>query len=99
MDQPIIDMLPAVPVIRDYEARVNVTWGGQNGDLPDPIAYDLPDDQIKDMVAEAVRNGYVPGLQANAAVDLHDYKVDRFPPNDQRPYNLVQVRPKTAFGG
>jgi hypothetical protein len=93
----VIDLV-LVPAIRDYEARVNVTWANQNGDLPDPVAYDTPDNTLKAMVAEAIRAGSIPGLRADANVDLTDFKVDRFPPNEQRPFNLVQIRPKTAFG-
>jgi hypothetical protein len=32
-------------------------------------------------------------------VDLTDFGVDRFTENDARPYNLIQIRPKTPFGG
>lgn len=98
MDNQILDLVPAAPVIQDYEARVNVTWANQNGDLPDPVAFDTADDALKVMLTEAITNGSIPGLRADAGVDLRDFKVDRFPPNEQRPWNLIQVRPKTAFG-
>lgn len=98
MDEQIINIDPVAPAMRDYEARVNVTWGGQNGDLPDPVAYDSTDDAIKGMLAEAIRNGSIPGLRADANVDLRDFVVDRFEANEARPYRAIMVRPKTAFG-
>lgn len=99
MADQVLEMVPAPPAIQDYEARVNVTWANQNGDLPDPVAYDTSDEALKTMLVEAIRAGSIPGLRADAAVDLRDFKVDRFPPNEQRPFNLIQIRPKTAFGG
>lgn len=92
------NIIPLNDVIRDYEARVNVTYGGQNGDLPNPMAFDATDADVKASVAESIRAGTVPGLRADPNVDLGDFVVDRFPPNDQRPYNLIQLRPKTPFG-
>ena len=84
--------------IRMGEARVNVTWAGQNGDLPDPIAFDAPDGAVRGWITEAVRGGSVPGVDADLRADFADFVVDRFPANDQRPYNLIQIRPKTPFG-
>lgn len=87
-----------VRVIRDDEARVNVTWKNQNGDLPDPVFRDAAEGDVKGWVTEAVRHGGVPGIAADVTADFRDYVVDRFPPTEARPYNLIQVRPKTAFG-
>jgi len=87
-----------VRVIRDDEARVNVTWKQQNGELPDPVFRDAAEGDVKGWVTEAVRNGGVPGIPADPDADFRDFVVDRFPPNEARPYNLIQVRPKTAFG-
>lgn len=84
--------------VRFGEARVNVTWAGQNGDLPDGVAYDAPDDAIRRWITEAVRGGGVVGVDADARADFTDFVVDRFPANDTRPYNLIQIRPKTPFG-
>ncbi len=84
--------------ILGHEARVNITWGGQNGDLLDPIPYDSADGDVKAWVTEAIRTGTVPGLAADPTADLKDFVVDRFPPNENRPHNLVQLRPKTPFG-
>ena len=83
--------------IKDNEARVNVTYGGTNGDLPDPVPYDSTDGDVKGWITEAVRTGGVPGIAA-AAADFRDFVVDRFAANEARPYNLIQVRPKTPFG-
>lgn len=84
--------------IRDDEARVNVTWKGQNADLPDPVNYDASEADVKRWITEAVHNG-VPGIEADPRADFTDFVVDRYPPNEQRPYNLIQIRPKTPFGG
>jgi hypothetical protein len=84
--------------IRDNEARVNVTFGGSNGDLRDPVVFDATDGDVKTWVTEAVRNGSIPGIPADAGADFHDFVVDRFAANETRPYNLIQLRPKTPFG-
>lgn len=84
---------------RADQARVNITWAGQNGDLPDPISRDARDADVLAWVTEAVRSGSVPGIMADAAADFTYFVVDRFTANEMRPYHLVQVRPKTPFGG
>ena len=87
-----------VQVIRDEEARVNVTYQGQNGELRDPVFFQSTDGDVKNWVTEAIRNGGVPGIGADANADFRDYVVDRFGPTEARPHNLIQIRPKTAFG-
>jgi hypothetical protein len=87
-----------VRVIQDNEARVNVTWKQQNGELPDPVFRDAAEGDIKGWVTEAVRNGGVPGIEADRDADFRDFVVDRFPPTEARPHHLIQIRPKTAFG-
>ena len=84
--------------MNNTEARVNITYAGKNGDLPDPVSFDATEGDIKGWVSEALRTGGVPGIEAAAFVDLHDYVVDRFSSNEARPFNLIQLRPKTAFG-
>jgi hypothetical protein len=81
------------------EARVNVTYQGQNGDLPDTVAWDATDPAVRGWVTEAVRTGTLPGLPNDPNADFTDFVVDRFAATDARPYNLIQVRPKTPFGG
>lgn len=78
-------------------ARLNITHGGANGDLLDPIAYDLPDADIRRMATEAVRTGSVPGIARAEAADFGDFVVERFPATDELP-NRVMLRPKTPFG-
>ena len=85
-------------MMRENEARLNITWAGDNGDLPDPVAYDATDADVRQWVTEAVRNGDVPGIRADVNADFSDFVVDRFAANDTRPYNLIQIRPKTPFG-
>ncbi len=84
--------------ILETEARVNVTFGGNNGDLPDPVSFDATDADVRQWVTEAVQTGGVPGVAADEAADFTDFVIDRFTANEARPYNLIQVRPKTPFG-
>jgi hypothetical protein len=84
--------------IKDNEARVNVTWAGTNGDLPDPVFFQATDGDIKNWVTEAVRTGGVPGIPAAPNADFSDYVIDRFAATEVRPYALIQVRAKTPFG-
>lgn len=84
--------------IRPDEARVNITVAGCNGDLPDPVSFDATDGDVKAWVTEAIRAGSVPGIPANPNVNFVDFVVDRFAATEARPYNLLQVRPKTPFG-
>lgn len=86
-----------VRAVQPHEARVNVTYAGQNGDLPDPVSFDATDGDIKQWLTEAIAHGGIPGIPEGAA-DLRDFVVDRFGATETRPYNLLQVRPKTPFG-
>ena len=83
--------------IHSNEARVNITYGGSNGDLPDTVYFDATDAQVRSWVSEALRAGSVPGIPKGYP-DLRDYVIDRFQANRVRPYHLIQVRPKTPFG-
>ncbi|MGF1465645.1 MAG: hypothetical protein ACFCGT_05895 [Sandaracinaceae bacterium] len=85
------------PVLEN-EARVNITWAGQNGDLPDPVHVDATDVEILAWATEAVRAGSVPGIARDGGADFTGFVVDRFGSTDARPYPLIQVRPKTPFG-
>jgi hypothetical protein len=85
-------------LIHTNEARVMITWDGQTGDLPDTVARDASDAEIKRWATEAVRTGSIPGIDRDAAADCRDFIVDRFDRNAVRPYTLIQVRPKTPFG-
>jgi len=87
-----------IPTIQDFEARVNVTYGGANGELPDPVSFDATDGDVKQWVTEAVQHGGIPGVEAAAAADFTDFVVDRFAATDDRPFNAIFVRPKTPFG-
>jgi hypothetical protein len=78
-------------------AKLNITWHGANGDLPDPIAYDSTDLAVKQAAAEAVRTGYIPGIQADPNVDFTDFVVDRFAATNDLPDRLF-LRAKTPFG-
>jgi len=95
-----------VRAIRDDEARLNITWKGNNADLPDPVSADATDEQLKTWAQEAIRYGF-PGMPADPQANLLDMVIDPpvgapgtrpFPPTDIRPYRLFQLRPKTPFG-
>lgn len=51
--------------MENTEARVNVTWNGQNGDLPDTVARDANDEDVKRWITEATRGGGIPGILAD----------------------------------
>lgn len=80
------------------EANLNITWAGSNGDLPDALAYDTPDADVKRIATEAVQGGYIPGIPADPTANFADFIVDRFPSNDAVPNNRLMLRPKTPFG-
>lgn len=79
------------------EAKLTITYGGQQGELPDFINADASDAEIRAWAAEAVAQGSIPGLPAQVA-DFTDHVIDRFPPNDVRPNSVVVLRAKTPFG-
>ena len=87
----------ALVAVRVNEARVNVTWAGQNGDLPDPVNVDAADGDIKTWVSEAIRGGDIPGIRADATVNLQDFVVDRFEATQDVPYARIAIRPKNAI--
>ncbi len=84
--------------IGEREARVNITYAGGNGDLPDPVSIDASDGDIRQWITEAVRGGGIPGIPATPNADFRDFVVDRFPPNEVRPHHLISIRPKVPFG-
>lgn len=84
--------------IQAHEARVNISYGGANGDLPDPVSFDSTNGDVLGWITEAVRGGGVPGIPADPRADFQDFVVDRFTATEARPYNLIQIRPKTAYG-
>ena len=88
----------AAQVLRPDQARLNITWAGNNGDLPEPVGYDAADGDVKQWAAEAVRGAHIPGIPGDAAVNFQDFIVDRFPANEEVAYNRLFLRPKTPFG-
>lgn len=82
----------------DNMAKLTITFGGQQGDLPDPVSYDAGDGDIKQWATEAVRQGNVPGIDAAPDVNFTDFVVDRFPSRADVPFNRLSLRPKTPFG-
>jgi hypothetical protein len=88
---------PQEEVIDMENAHLNITYAGQQGDLPDPMPYDASDADIKRIATEAIHNGDVPGIEADLNADFNDFVVDRFPARDGLP-NRLSLRPKTPFG-
>lgn len=85
-------------VIEQDQARLSITWDGQHGDLPDPVLFDSTDGDVRGIASEAVRTGGVPGIRADANVNFTNFVVERFSSTEDRPYNLVMLRPKVEFG-
>lgn len=85
-------------LIPDGFARLNITYQGHNGDLPDPVMVDATDDQIRRMIVEALAAGNIPGIPRFPAANLTDFVVDRFAATAEIPVARVMVRPKTPFG-
>ena len=84
--------------MNENEAMLNITWAGSNGDLRDPVFFDSTEADIKAWATEAIRNGNVPGIDADPNVDFTDFVVDRFAAKDDMP-NRLMIRSKTPFGG
>ena len=87
-----------VRVIGADQAKVNITWKGENGDLPDSVLFDSGDADVLQWITEAVRTGGVPGIKVDATADFHGYVVDRYKATDDVTYNRIMCRPKTEFG-
>jgi hypothetical protein len=85
-------------MFRADQARLNVTWKGQNGDLPDAVAFGASDAEIKQWAREALRTGGIPGIKLDPQADLRDFVIDRFPASADIPYCRLFARPKTPFG-
>ncbi len=85
-------------IIGAHEARLNITWQRQNGDLPDPVSFDATDGDLFQWAAEAVRGGGVPGIAADPEVSFVDFVVSRFSATQDVPFNRIMIRPKTPFG-
>lgn len=94
-------MVMAVPnlrAVRDGEARVIITYGGESGDLVDPVNANTTHEEVLRMAQEALRTGGVHGLGAIPNADLTGFVVDPVEPSDQFPYRRLLVRSKVAFG-
>ncbi len=82
------------------EARVNITFGGQNADLPQTVSRFASPADVKRWVEEALRTGSVPGMPAVAGNETFDgFTVDPLmEPIEGRPYAMFAFRPQTKFG-
>lgn len=70
------------------DAKLTITYGGQQGDLPDFINGDATDQEIRAWATEAMAQGNIPGIPAQVA-DFSDHVIDRFPANDARPFPIL----------
>lgn len=96
MENQVYELNP-VAVIEPHQARLSITYAAQAGDLPDPIAFDLPDAQIIAIATEALRQG-IPGIRAQNAPNLAGFVVERFGATADLPYARIMIRPKSEFG-
>jgi hypothetical protein len=88
-----------IPTIDEGQAKLLVTYGGQQGDFRDPVPFDATDAQIKTWITEAVRAGGIIGIDVQPTANFEDFVIDRFNRNETRPTNVLVARPKTPFGG
>lgn len=79
-------------------AKLNITYKGEQGDLPDLVQFDCTDGDLKQYATEAIKGGDVPGINADGGADFTDFVVDRFTAKDDVPFNRLSLRPKTPFG-
>jgi hypothetical protein len=92
-------LVPVVEVPQpEGMAKLTITYGGQQGDLPDHVSFESTDADLKQGATEAVRAGDVPGIDAHPDADFADFVIDRFRRNEAVPFNRLSLRPKTPFG-
>jgi hypothetical protein len=84
--------------VSNDEAIVSVTYNGQMGDMPSAIPVESTDAQIRAWATESVRTGTIRGIPADRNVNFNDFVIERFPPNAERNYNVIMLRPKATFG-
>jgi len=84
--------------LRANEARLNITFDGQNADLPAPVPFGASDAQIKAWAREAIATGALGTPRAYRDVDLASFVVDRFSATEKVPENRIFLRPVTPFG-
>lgn len=85
--------------IPPHLAVLNITWRGENGNLPDPVDPRLSDAQICEMVEEVLQTGGVPGIPADPRARVANLVIERFEPNEAYPYSRLLARPAVEFGG
>ena len=83
-------------IVQAGEAVLNITWQGQNGNLPNPILMDSPDAEIFRWATEAVQTG-IRGIDPDPNVNFQDFKVERIAAKDGLPPRVL-LRGKTEFG-
>ena len=88
-----------VRVIQPHQARVEVTYKRQHGELPDAVTFDSTDGDIRGWLTEALRTGGIPGIEADPMANLTDYVIEKFDAvPGVRDHKMIQARPKVEFG-
>lgn len=85
------------PNIGEDYAKLNITYAGEQGDLPAPIPFDIDDDEVRRIAAEAIRAGTVPGIDADPTASLDGFIVKPYGARDGLP-NRIVIRPATPYG-
>jgi len=88
----------AVAAVAEDEASLNVTWAGQNGNLPDPIPFNSTNREVMAIAQEAIRAGDIPGINADRAANLEGFVIDKFAATEGIPFGRIVARPSTPFG-
>ena len=84
-------------VVREPNARLNVTINGQNGDLPDPVSFDATEGDIRQVAAEAIQTGYIPGIDADPNVDLTDPNLGAADIGDDTAERVHRIQPRQVL--
>lgn len=77
------------------QVTLEVTWNGQQGELPEPVPWEATELELKGMAWQALAEGRVRGVAADPSVDLEGFVVDWIEEDGMR---RIAVRPKTPFG-
>lgn len=80
-------------------AVLNITFNGESGYMSDVVEFDLGEDALRRIAAEAISAGTIPGIQQQAVTptDFANFHLDRFAATASNP-NRLYLRPKTPVG-
>ena len=89
---------PALGALRPGEARLNITFDGQNVDFDAPVPFGASEAELKRWARESIAGGALGAERPAHAVDLDQHVIDRFPATAKVPHNRIFLRPLTPFG-